>query len=237
MNIVIPFRNTSGEAELKMCLDLAFSNYQVPFENIVVIGDQVEAYNMRVKNVVVEERIYNKWLDNSFLVKKYIEEVAPGKPFILFNDDFFVTDVVKDCRTNYFSGGLKTRMEKTFVIDKRAGRVRLSEYGLNIKACIAAEGDIINGELHLPLMVKYPDLMLKVIDRCNKGNYPAMKRSVYLAEVGEEFIDEVASDVKFGEPHLTFQRPYFSLTDDQFRFFESELAASINRIHELETKK
>lgn len=238
MNIVIPFRNTSGEAELKMALDLAFSNYQVPFKDIVVIGDPIAPYNMRVKNVVIEERIYNKWLDNSFLVKTYIEKVAPGEPFLLWNDDFFITDIVKEYRQNYFSGGLKARMEKTYVIDKKAGKIRLSEYGLNIKACLDAMGtDIINGELHLPLMVQYPKVMLETIEQCNAGNYPAMKRSVYLVKVGNEWITEIASDVKFNEPHLTFQRPYFSLTDDQFKYFEEELAASVNRIHELETKK
>ena len=236
MNIVIPFRNTGGQAELKMTLDLLFSNYQVPFRDVIVMGDPIDAYNSRVRNIVIEERIYNKWLDCNFLIKAYITEVGKDEPFIIFNDDFFVIEPVTEFKTNFYCGLLNTRMEKTFIADKKIGKVRLSEYGLNIKACIAANGNIPNAELHLPMYVANPAIMLNAIQKANEGNYPAMRRSLYL-HMTRENITEIPSDVKFGEPHMTLQRPFFSLTDDQFCYFRDELAASINRIHELEVLK
>ena len=229
MNILIPFRNTGSQEELKMAIELILSNYKVPFKYIYIVGDTIDFDNENVKNIIIEEKIYNKWLDCNFLIEKYINNVCSDQPFLLFNDDFFITDIVCQYKTNFYCGTLQERLEKTYVLDYKMKVVRISDYGLNIKSCIAKNGNIINGELHLPMYIDKPTLMLDVIKQCNSENYPAMRRSVYLLKRGKNNIQEVTSDVKFSEPHFTLKKPYFSLTNDQFEFFKDELKASIKK--------
>ena len=86
-NIVIPFRNTCGTNELKMCIKLIEKNMQDLYNKIYILGDECFIDNPLVENVVIEEQKYNKWIDSNFLVQYYICYIDK-EPFILFNDDF-----------------------------------------------------------------------------------------------------------------------------------------------------
>ena len=66
MNIVIPFRNTCGQEELKMCIKLIRKNLKMKYNHIYVIGDECDIID--VVNINVKEQKYNKWLDSNFLV-------------------------------------------------------------------------------------------------------------------------------------------------------------------------
>lgn len=110
MNIVIPFRNTCGDEELQMCIKLIMNKLNRKWEKIYVIGDKVHILNGFVENIVIEEQKYNKWLDSNFLISQYIERI--GEPFILFNDDFFLTDEVYDIPNCYYDT-LKNRLKTT----------------------------------------------------------------------------------------------------------------------------
>ena len=100
MNIVIPFRNTCGTDELDMCIKLIKKNLKINYDNIYIIGDEVNQFKDSVINIVVNEQKYNKWLDSNFLIKTYIETIR--NPFILFNDDFFLTENVDNIPCYYF---------------------------------------------------------------------------------------------------------------------------------------
>ena len=212
MNIVIPFRNTCGTSELDMCIKLILKNLKVKYDSIYVVGD--EYANPQCRNILVEEQKYNKWLDSNFLVKKYIEMIH--KPFILFNDDFFLTDVVDNLPCYYFDK-LGGRMLTTYIINEKINKLKLSNYGLNILAFINRFGDFDNYEVHIPIIIEYPSVMYDAIDLCNQNDCPALKRTMYmkLCEERDYFntTQEIKHDVKFNEPLKIIQYPFFSLTE------------------------
>ena len=229
MNIVIPFRNTCGTSELDMCIKLILKNLKVKYDSIYVVGD--EYINPQCRNILVEEQKYNKWLDSNFLVKKYIEMIH--KPFILFNDDFFLTNVVDDIPYYYFST-LKERLLTTYVINDKINKLRLSSYGLNILAFIDRVGNYENYEVHIPMIVEYPSVMYDAIDLCNKEDFPALKRTMYMklcADRDYSYISkELPHDVKFNEPLKVIQYPFFSLTDRaEFDVFKDTFEKIINK--------
>jgi len=223
MNIVIPFRNTCGTSELDMCIKLILKNLKVKYDSIYVVGD--EYANPQCRNILVGEQKYNKWLDSNFLVKKYIEMIH--KPFILFNDDFFLTDVVDDIPCYYFST-LKDRLLTTYVINDKINKLRLSSYGLNIRTFLDKVGNYENYEVHIPMIVEYPSVMNDAIVLCNEADFPALKRTMYmkLCEERDYFTvsKELPHDVKFNEPLKVMQFPFFSLTErNEFEVFKDAL--------------
>jgi len=225
MNIVIPFRNTCGDEELQMCIKLIMNKLNKKWEKIYVIGDKVHILNGFVENVVIEEQKYNKWLDSNFLISQYIERI--GKPFILFNDDFFLTKEV-DNIPNYYCSYLSSRIETTWIINEKTNELKLSSYGLNIKSFIKNFGDYKNFEVHIPIEILYPSIMQKAIELCNTNDCPALKRSMYMLiceENGyESAFKERNYDVKFNEPLRVMQYPFFSLTDNyEFKAFREKL--------------
>ena len=229
MNIVIPFRNTCGTSELDMCIKLILKNLKVKYDSIYVVGD--EYINPQCRNILVEEQKYNKWLDSNFLVKKYIEMIH--KPFILFNDDFFLTNVVDDIPYYYFST-LKERLLTTYVINDKINKLRLSSYGLNILAFIDKVGNYENYEVHIPMIVEYPSVMYDAIDLCNKEDFPALKRTMYMKLCADRdylyISKELPHDVKFNEPLKVIQYPFFSLTDRaEFDVFKDTFEKIINK--------
>ena len=229
MNIVIPFRNTCGTSELDMCIKLILKNLKVKYDSIYVVGD--EYINPQCRNILVEEQKYNKWLDSNFLVKKYIEMIH--KPFILFNDDFFLTNVVDDIPYYYFST-LKERLLTTYVINDKINKLRLSSYGLNILAFIDKAGNYENYEVHIPMIVEYPSVMYDAIDLCNKEDFPALKRTMYMKLCADRdycyISKELPHDVKFNEPLKVIQYPFFSLTDRaEFDVFKDTFEKIINK--------
>ena len=222
MNIVIPFRNTCGTNELDMCIKLILKNFKLKYENIYVIGDTYINSQSICKNIRVEEKKYNKWLDSNFLIKTYIEKIK--EPFILFNDDFFLTDVVEKIPCYYFNQ-LSERLLTTYVINDKINKLRLSSYGLNILAFINNFGDFNNYEVHIPIIIEYPSVMYDAIDLCNQNDCPALKRTMYmkLCEDKNYFntIQEIKYDVKFNEPLKIIQFPFFSLTESkEFEIFK-----------------
>ena len=225
MNIVIPFRNTCGEEELQMCIRLIFKNLNKKWQKIYIIGDEVHIFNAFIRNIVIEEQKYNKWLDSNFLIKEYIEKI--GEPFILFNDDFFLTNEVYNI-PNYYCSYLSRRLKTTWIINEKTNELKLSSYGLNIKSFIKNFGDYKNFEVHIPMEILYPDIMKKAIELCNINDCPALKRSMYMLiceENGyESAFEEKDYDVKFNEPLRVIQYPFFSLTDNvEFKAFKDKL--------------
>ena len=225
MNIVIPFRNTCGEEELQMCIRLIFKNLNIERENIYIIGDEVHIFNCFIRNIVIEEQKYNKWLDSNFLVQEYIKRV--NEPFILFNDDFFLTAKINDIYHYYYSS-LSNRLNTTWIINEKTNQLKLSSYGLNIKAFINKFGDYENYEVHIPIVIEYPDIMQKAIKLCNENDCPALKRTMYIKLCNENCIKmerkRLEYDVKFNEPWRVIQYPYFSLTDNcEFKAFKNVL--------------
>ena len=219
MNIMIPFRDTCGTHELEMCIRLIKKNFKIAYNKIYVIGDCYVSPD--VVNIIVEEQKYNKWIDSGFLVDYYIKNI--GEPFILFNDDFFITAPVNELPAYYFSQ-LSKRILTTYVIDK-TNKLRLSTYGLNIKQFIDMIGDADNYEVHIPLIVEYPDKMSEAIKICKDNDFPALKRTMYmkLIESTNPVKKELPHDIKYGEPLHILQYPFFSLTDTEFNAFRNEL--------------
>lgn len=220
-NIVIPFRNTCGVEELKMCVRLINKNLQIPYNKIYIIGDDCEFndYDIPyVENIVIEEQKYNKWLDSSFLVEMYIDNI--GEPFILFNDDFFLTDTVTKI-PNYYFDTLSNRVLTTYIIDA-TNKVKPSAYGLNILKFIDDFGDFRNYEVHIPMIVDLPDVMKLAIERCKKHDCPALKRTMYQYILRNKGV-KLEHDIKFGEPLKIIQYPFFSLTDIEFKAFRKKL--------------
>lgn len=223
MNIVIPFRNTCGEEELQICIKLIRKNLKMKYNHIYVIGDECSIID--VVNIVITEQKYNKWLDSNFLIKQYIEKI--GKPFILFNDDFFLTNEVYNI-PNYYYSTLENRLKTTWIINEKINQLKLSSYGLNIKSFINNFGNYENYEVHTPLVVENTWAMLKAIRLCNDNDCPALKRTMYikLCEVNNIEIEttELDCDVKFNEPLRIIQYPFFSLTDNiEFKVFKEKL--------------
>lgn len=214
MNIVIPFRNTCGTNELDMCIRLIQKNLKLKYDDIYIVGDNYANPQPICKNIRVEERKYNKWLDSNFLVKKYVETIK--EPFILFNDDFFLTDIVDNIPCYYFDK-LGERILTTYVINEKINKLRLSNYGLNILAFINRFGDFENYEVHIPMIIEYPSVMYDAIEICNQNDCPALKRTMYmkLCEERDYFntTQEIKYDVKFNEPLKIIQYPFFSLTE------------------------
>ena len=226
MNIVIPFRNTCGTQELKMCVKLIEKNMKDIFSYIYIIGDEIDFAGDKVRSVVVEEQKYNKWLDSSFLIECFIKMVSSDE-FILFNDDFFITKEIDIDRLLYYNfSTLKERILTTYVIEPRTNKLRLSAYGLNIQRYINLFGDAKNYEVHIPMPILYPKLMLKAIADTKKYDCPALKRTYYMRLLEQEGLalecEKVAlpHDVKFGEPLRVISYPFFSLTDTEYKAFE-----------------
>ena len=220
-NIVIPFRNTCGTNELKMCIKLIEKNMQNLYNKIYILGDECSIDNPLVENVIIEEQKYNKWIDSNFLVQYYICYIDK-EPFILFNDDFFITEKIQSIETYYFST-LSNRLLTTYVVDTKINKLRPSMYGLNIMQFIRTYGDFDNYEVHIPMIVDYPLLMSLAIDEVNGNDCPALKRTMYQKLVRDKYgvINhiELLKDVKFGEPLNVIQYPFFSLTDKEFDVF------------------
>lgn len=222
MNIVIPFRNTCGTEELDMCIKLIKKNLKIEYNSIYVIGDEAKSFDNSVINVVIKEQKYNKWLDSNFLVKTYIEMI--NEPFILFNDDFFLTDVVYEIPCYYFDT-LQNRILTTYVINDKINKLRLSSYGLNIEVFLKEFGDFENYEVHIPMIIEYPEIMSEAIDKCNSNDCPALKRTMYikLCEENKNWNSkvELKHDIKYNEPLRVIQYPFFSLTDrNEFNVFK-----------------
>jgi len=231
MNIVIPFRNTCGTQELEMCVKLIIKNMGDLFENIHILGDEVDFVHPRVHNHRVKEQKYNKWLDSGFLVDYFIRYVnLENRAFYLFNDDFFITEPINkshlDCY--YHFSTLKERILTTYVIEPKTNILRLSAYGMNIQRFIDLFGDYENYEVHLPLKITRPELMSRAIEETTKADCPALKRTYYMKLLKEEYGINPAEklalphDIKFGEPLRVMQYPFFSLTDIEFKAFEKE---------------
>lgn len=226
MNIVIPFRNTCGTDELQMCVKLINKNMQNYFTLIYVVGDEIDFIDSSVINIKVEEQKYNKWLDSSFLVDYYIKNISQ-ESFLLFNDDFFITNPISidDIKCYYFET-LQQRIKTTYVIEPKTGILRLSAYGLNIQKFIDLFGDFENYEVHIPMPILYPELMSQAIAETKEYDCPALKRTYYMKLLAEKHLDSGCSkasiphDIKFGEPLRIMQYPFFSLTDVEFRAFE-----------------
>lgn len=229
MNIVIPFRNTCGTDELDMCIKLIKKNLKINYDNIYIIGDEVNQFKDSVINIVVNEQKYNKWLDSNFLVKTYIETI--GNPFILFNDDFFLTENVDNIPCYYFDT-LQNRSLTTYIINEKINKLKLSAYGLNIDSFLKRFGNFENYEVHIPMIIDYPSVMYEAIEQCNINDCPALKRTMYIKLCEEKnfsnTIVEIKHDVKFNEPLRVMQYPFFSLTDraefDVFRDTLEEIA-------------
>ena len=227
MNIVIPFRNTCGTDELDMCIKLINKNLHMKYDNIYVVGD--EYTNPLCRNILIEGQKYNKWLDSNFLVKTYIETI--GNPFILFNDDFFLTENVDTIPCYYFDT-LQNRSLTTYIINEKINKLRLSTYGLNIDSFLKRFGNFENYEVHIPMIIDYPSVMYEAIEQCNINDCPALKRTMYIKLCEEKnfsnTIVEIKHDVKFNEPLRVMQYPFFSLTDraefDVFRDALEEIA-------------
>lgn len=226
MNIVIPFRNTCGTKELQMCLKLIKKNLIVEYNEVFVVGDEVDFPLMDgVRNLIVQEQKYNKWLDSSFLVQHFIEEI--GGKFILFNDDFFLTGKVDNIPYYHFST-LDERSLTTNIIDAKTNRLKPSAYGLNILKFIDLFGDFDNYEVHLPMIIEYPEIMSNSIRLGKELDCPALKRTLYMKLLKDRGIEynatNIQHDCKFGEPLKIMQYPFFSLTDSkEFEVFESDL--------------
>ena len=225
MNIVIPFRNTCGTEELSMCIRLIKKNLKINYDKIYIIGDKFDSFNIDIVNIIVGEQKYNKWLDSNFLVKKYIEKVE--EPFILFNDDFFLTSDVYDIPCYYYDT-LENRSLTTYVINDKINQIKISNYGLNIQAFLNVFEDYNNYEVHIPIIIDYPDIMNEAIEYCNKNDCPALKRTMYIMLCNinnkEVITEEIKHDVKFNEPLKVIQYPFFSLTDNvEFKAFKDKL--------------
>ncbi len=229
MNIVIPFRNTCGEAELQMCVKLINKNMKSLFSSIYIIGDAINFQEENVVNIPVITQKYSKWLDSSFLLDYYIKNHNESEPFILFNDDFFITEKIGSHHLyNYYSGDLSKRILTTYVIEPKTNVRRLSTYGMNISHFIAHFGDYKNYEVHIPMIIEYPSVMRKAIEITKEFDCPALKRTYYMYLL-EQYeleqsvkIQELPHDIKYGEPLRIMQYPYFSLTDTEFKAFEKD---------------
>lgn len=235
MNIVIPFRNTCGTQELKMCVKLIEKNMKDIVSYIYIIGDEIDFEGDKVRSVVVEEQKYNKWLDSSFLVECFIKMVSSDE-FILFNDDFFITEKIGLKHLLYYNfSTLEERILTTYVIEPRTNKLRLSAYGLNIKKFIDLFGDFQNYEVHIPMPIMYPELMLKAIADTKKYDCPALKRTYYMMLLEREGLvrkcDKAAlpHDIKFGEPLRVMQYPFFSLTDTEYKAFEKDFEKMLSK--------
>ncbi len=226
MNVVIPFRNTCGIEELNMCIRLIKKNLKINYDKIYIIGDKFLISDKNIVNRIVKEQKYNKWLDSNFLISIYIEEI--GEPFILFNDDFFLTKEVFDI-PYYSYGTLKNRILTTYIINEKTNKIQLSSYGLNIQAFLNEYEDYENYEVHIPMIIKYPNIMREAIVFCNFNDYPALKRSLYMKLCEKEGLikldkHKLEHDVKFNEPLRIIQYPFFSLTDNvEFKAFREKL--------------
>lgn len=232
MNIVIPFRNTCGTQELEMCVKLIEKNMGEYFETIHILGDGVDFVHPRVKNHIVKEQKYNKWLDSGFLVDYFIQNInKDNEQFYLFNDDFFITKkIISNTQLDlyYHFSSLKERILTTYVIEPKTNILRLSAYGMNIQRFIDLFGDYENYEVHLPLLVVNPQLMSVAIKETAAADCPALKRTYYMKllekECGVNKYEKIAlpHDVKFGEPLRVMQYPFFSLTDVEYKAFEKQ---------------
>lgn len=224
MNIILPFRNTCGNEELKMCIKLIKKNLKISYNTIYIIGDNCGFKENKVKNIIIEEQKYNKWLDSNFLVKYCIENITKDEPFILFNDDFFLTDDVEEI-PNYYYDTLQHRSLTTKIINESTKELKSSAYGLNILKFIELFGDFRNYEVHIPMIINFPDIMSVAIDKTKECDCPALKRTMYqkmldeLLETKETHIS-IENDIKFGEPYKIIQYPFFSLTDREFEVFK-----------------
>lgn len=228
MNIVIPFRNTCGTQELKLCISLIKKNCDIDLETIYVLGDDIGFQDPLVSNILIKEQKYNKWLDSNFLVEFFIENMSK-KPFILFNDDFFITSKItmKDISYYYFNT-LTNRIKTTYIIEPKTDKLKLSAYGLNIKKFIDIYKDYDNYEVHIPMPIYYPEEMATAIKISKEYDCPAMKRTLYMKILEMKGLDLKAPkvalphDIKFGEPLRVIQYPFFSLTDTEYKAFEEE---------------
>jgi hypothetical protein len=228
MNVVIPFRNTCGDKELKMCIQLIKKNLKMDYNNIYILGDYCGFDDDDiVKNIIVKEQKYNKWLDSNFLVMYYITNISKEE-FLLFNDDFFLTEPIYEI-FNYFCGTVSTRILTTYVINEGTCSLRPSAYGLNLLNFEDNFGDFRNYEVHIPMRVEYPELMAMAIDYSKEFDCPALKRTIYMKILEDRDMEVISKsmgreyDCKFGEPLRIMQYPFFSLTDKEFKAFEDDL--------------
>ena len=228
MNIVIPFRNTCGTQELQMCVKLMEKNMGNLISYIYIIGDEIDFKNDNIINVIVEEQKYNKWLDSSFLIECYIKMISSDE-FILFNDDFFITDKIGIGQLLYYKfSSLKDRIQTTYVIEPKTNKLRLSTYGLNIQKFLNMFGNYDNYEVHIPMPILYPHLMIQAIKDTKKYDCPALKRTYYMMLLEENGLVRecekatLPHDIKFGEPLKVMQYPFFSLTDTEYKAFEKD---------------
>ena len=229
MNIVIPFRNTCGTQELKLCVKLIEKNMSQLSSHIYILGDEIDFEHPMVENIVVKEQKYNKWLDSNFLVNYFITLTQSSQSFYLFNDDFFITSHIteEDIKCYHFST-LEERILTTYVIEPKTSRLRLSSYGLNIQRFLDLFGNFENYEVHIPMPIIYPQVMAEAISMANNCDCPALKRTCYVKLLQEKGLvaenekQALPHDIKFGEPLRVLQKPFFSLTDTEYKAFEDE---------------
>lgn len=177
MNIVIPYRKLQSDKEIQLSVPI-----WLKWKNdlkIYVVGDEVPS-SIKDKVINIVRPFNHSDNDASENILEYIDKV--GEPFIQSNDDIFITDYSVEIKNNFYYGTLKDKLE--FV------KARGQENQWYYKQFKKLPSEWKMYELHIPFIVKNPQLYKKCILDSFKLGTPSMKYTIY----GNRLNDETDKD-------------------------------------------
>lgn len=166
MNIVIPFRKIQSDKEIVICVKLL---KKWGATKIYVVGDEVPTEIKKEVINLIRDKTTLDYLDATDNILHYINII--NKPFIMFMDDLFITDMSVKITNNFYYNTFEDKLK--FV--KKRNQHNQDYY----KKFNKVPFDWKMYELHTPFIVKDLDLFVKSIHIARKLNTPALTRSVY----------------------------------------------------------
>lgn len=174
-DIVYVAKNSPANEELRYSLR---SLQNIPHRKVFIVGGCPMFINKRtVKHIPVAQKLGNKWLNTSSLLKVIVNNQEISDNFILFNDDFFVWNEI-DKLPYYHDRTLSSRIMD---FAKISWYTTMNGYCSRLKGASRAlkfnKKKVLNFELHLPIILnksklsqifkEYPSIGAKRSLYCN----------------------------------------------------------------------
>lgn len=216
-DIVIPVRAGARNEELRYCLR---SLVNVPHGRVHIFGKPPRWVNRETARVVEMSSVGSKYDTVEAHLMQAVLDPAVSDPFVLFNDDFYVTAPID-------SVPVLNRGTVAEVIEEHIGNAAVGSYPASMAQSVRAMGwdqdDAMSYELHVPMTMHKSVLHAALVSRPKDQVRRWNVRTVYgnlLGDVGERI-----ADVKVYNQGDPIREPFSSSADHTFRFMRDELFA------------
>jgi len=212
MDIVIPVREGEDNESLRYCLRSIAAN--MPHRKIIIAGYK-PSWVTGVQHVATATREANKYRRVALNILAGAQATEIADWFILFNDDMFVMDPVREL-SPFHRGHIITMLTEGMESAPKQRDSLLMTYNALTHAGIKQP---LNYEVHMPMIFNTGGLlsMVPVLQTMGLDTAPIQLRSFYgnMQHIGGQEI----KDVKLHDPHIFEYQEYFpivSTTDETF---------------------